>query len=1419
MSEPITKKEYENDVWKILESYFKYNSPVANQIESYDNFIHFGMQDIVDQESSLSIPGYTLKFGQICLGEAQIIEEDRTVHDCFPCDARLKDINYDAPILLNFDEIYKGSDEKADKKSHYKICIGRMPIMVRSSVCNLYKLSKDECIWKGECPNDAGGYFVIKGTEKVLVAQVRANYNHVFVLKQKSHEKYKYIAEVRSMSNETGHSVLIKALFGNDNRSILFSLPHVKEQIPVGIVFKAMGFVKDEEILYLIGVNDQKARPYLKYILRDSFFCTTQKEALKYIGERSMHILENDEQEDYAWQVVENESLPHLGISGTIKEQALFMGNIVKKLLQTIIGNRNEDDRDNYANKRIESAGTLLHDIFRNLFKKFIKNLEKMLKDRKQKPDILSIIARNRTSITKGLHQCMATGNWGIQKTGAYIRHGVSQVLDRMTYFSSLSHLRRVIIPVGKESKNSAMRQMHSSSYGMICPCECFHPETKILVLSSSNGTVIKKAKDVVVGDILIDDKGNPTRVRSTCSGLKEMYTIKHYDPNFEDYTVTDNHILVLKRKEEIIDITIDDYMKLDNKSDWKTFKFIPFVKNVKYESNFELEKQPLQPFVGWQLEGNGRFLLGDFTVTHNTPEGHGVGIVLNLALTCKLTRRVSPILVKRVLEKIDSIIPVNNFDISKTTKYTAIFLNGCIVGYTKDSYSTIQEIKKLKYQGQIDSEVSITYDDVDNDIRMYCDDGRVSRPLLTMTNNKLNLTKQDKYNWKKLVRNGIIEYLDASEIENVVIAMNHDRMKIQNNDYAEIHPILMLGIMASRIPFPDHSQSPRNVYQCLWEEEEVYMGDGSLKKIKDIRPGDNVITVNPQTCEQTITKVLSQYVKETTKPIVKIILDSFPQKEVICTNDHPILVDRKWKMAGSLTSIDKVCVCDTIKRTSIFVPVKQVINMPNVRIADITVESENHSFITGHGICVHNSSMGKQALGYPLLSYNTRADTTLHVLQYAQKPLVFTKIDKLLKSEEMPCGMNAMVAILTYSGYNQEDSSMLNLSSVQRGMFCLSSYYTYDCIEKKKDSNTIEEICLPPESTPGLKEGDPGYFMRKREVNYSLLDENGIVKPRQFYDKKKNIYYGPETIVKKGDVLVGKKLMTKNKTGQETCIDVSLVVQPDQEGTIDKVYVTTTPNGNKLVKIVIREWRVPGLGDKFAARSSQKATVGMVYRQEDMPFTSQGITPDIIINPCCIPGRMTINQLIECVMGKECCASGTYGDATPFTENSKDVSDRIISELTKHGFQSQGWETMYNGMTGEMMNARVFMGPTFYQRLKHMVDDKMHARARGQVTILVRQPTEGRSKEGGLRFGEMEKDGTNGHGTASFLMDRLFYNSDSFKVPLCRKCGVVTNTSNECQKCKGDRVAMTNIPYASKLLMTELSALNLKIEMFPEDK
>jgi DNA-directed RNA polymerase II subunit RPB2 len=313
----------------------------------------------------------------------------------------------------------------------------------------------------------------------------------------------------------------------------------------------------------------------------------------------------------------------------------------------------------------------------------------------------------------------------------------------------------------------------------------------------------------------------------------------------------------------------------------------------------------------------------------------------------------------------------------------------------------------------------------------------------------------------------------------------------------------------------------------------------------------------------------------------------------------------------------------------------------------------------------------------------------------------------------------------------------MLNLSAIQRGMFCLTSYHTIDCCEKKRDTYSFEEICMPPKNCDlNIKQGQPGYFRRKNG-NYSLLDENGIIRPRERFENGQ--WVGPATVVKKGDVLIGKVVITTDKSSAESKIDASVIIQPGEEGVIDRVHVMITPNGYKLVKIVIRVTREPTLGDKLASRAAQKGTIGMVYRQEDMPFTSQGITPDIIINPLCMPSRMTINQMVECALGKECAISGTYGDATPFTSASVDVADKLVGRvsenLQEYGFQAQGWETMYNGMTGEMINARIFIGPTYYQRLKHMVDDKMHARAQGHVTMLTRQPLEGRSRDGGEKL------------------------------------------------------------------------------------
>jgi DNA-directed RNA polymerase II subunit RPB2 len=256
-----------------------------------------------------------------------------------------------------------------------------------------------------------------------------------------------------------------------------------------------------------------------------------------------------------------------------------------------------------------------------------------------------------------------------------------------------------------------------------------------------------------------------------------------------------------------------------------------------------------------------------------------------------------------------------------------------------------------------------------------------------------------------------------------------------------------------------------------------------------------------------------------------------------------------------------------------------------------------------------------------------------------------------------------------------------------------------------------------------------PPIDKRKKNANYGLLDENGIIKTR---------IDGSSVYVDKGDVIIGKVLTKSSKSGEEELFDCSYVIKAGEEGYVDRVIETITPNGYKMIKVTIRNQKIPEVGDKVASRSAQKGTIGAIYSQEDMPFTQDGITPDIIINPMCIPSRMTISQLLETVLGKSCAIEGTFGDSTPFTESSTDIAEKLCDRLQKNGYERHGWESLYSGFTGEPIQAKVFMGPTYYQRLKHLVKDKIHSRAHGHVTTLTRQPLEGRSRDGGLRFGEI---------------------------------------------------------------------------------
>lgn len=403
----------ENYKWNIINEFFKKKGFVSHQVDTFNDYINNGIQRVIT-ESDIVITvsethKYTVSFDNVYIPNPSIIEEDRTVRPMFPSEARQRDLTYDSPIFVDVTETTEIVGKEPEVVVHNRIIIGRTPIMLLSDKCNLKKLTLKERVDKGECEKDYGGYFIIRGKERALVGQLRGVYNQPIVLLQKPNDKWKYICEVRSMSEETGHSVLLQAKIGLNDRTIVFNIPYIKESIPVGILFKALGFVKDDDIVNIIGHTNSKMTKYIKYIIRDSFHIKSQEDALKYISQFTVHVIKDDKKIDYTTQVVENELLPHMGIFATIKEKSFFLGMMVNKLICTYTGFRKEDDRDNYSNKRVEMSGVLCCELFRTLFKRFIKSIVIQLEKKKQYPDIINIISRT-SGITSGLKSCFSTG-------------------------------------------------------------------------------------------------------------------------------------------------------------------------------------------------------------------------------------------------------------------------------------------------------------------------------------------------------------------------------------------------------------------------------------------------------------------------------------------------------------------------------------------------------------------------------------------------------------------------------------------------------------------------------------------------------------------------------------------------------------------------------------------------------------------------------------------------------------------------------------------------------------------------------------------------------------------------------------------------------------------------------------------------
>jgi DNA-directed RNA polymerase II subunit RPB2 len=1160
----------EENTWEFVQclfNSFEGKQLVRHQIESYNDFVNSKIEDTIEQYNPLSIfHDYNPKnnnynneiyvsLSNALLTKPTIHENDGSTKPMLPSEARLRNFTYSASLFVDIQVKFICKDPSTDKvtettKKLNKINIGKIPIMIMSDYCILNDNIGKKKMDFGECTYDNGGYFIINGSEKVVVCQERVAENKIYVFKaNKSSGKYSHVVEVKSVPEKKflppkNVSIKYTSKSGIYGRTIKITIPHIKQDIPIFILFKALGLESDRDIIDAIidieDPNNYEIIQLLKPSLEEANTIHTQQLAIEYLTKYTICTnqpkdikIEKDKKISIVNDILSKEFLPHLGYS--YKKKIGYTGLMVNKLLSAFTGKIDYDDRDSYINKRIDSPGILLASLFRQYYTKLIKDMRNSVMKElnqglwKSSKKIDDVINTNNiykllksTTIETGMKYALATGNWGLKSMNSKV--GIAQVLSRLTYLSTLSHLRRLCTPIEKTGKLIAPRKLHNTSWGYICPAE--------------------------------------------------------------------------------------------------------------------------------------------------TPEGGSVGVVKNLAISSYITNESNSDVIKELLKEFD-FIEFDNATPKEIKSYGKVFINGDWYGLSQDLSSLSKEFKLRKRLGIINVYTSIVWDIKNNELLIYTDAGRCVRPVFIVENDDVNINeilirniKKNRIRWNDLLLGGIknksavIEYIDAQETETCLIAMDAQKLKeksgneIKRYTHCEIHPSLILGVLASSIPFPDHNQSPRNTYQ---------------------------------------------------------------------------------------------------------------------------------------------SAMGKQAMGIYATNFRNRMDTLGHVLSYPMKPLVGTRMNSLMNADKVPNGMNVVVAIASYSGYNQEDSVIMNKSSIDRGLFRSTFYRTYKDEEKKNQlSGEEEKFCNPNRGiTKGIKPGD-----------YSKLDNKGFAKLNAKMDG--------------GDVIIGKvvpiKQTLETSKDRKKFRDSSSTLRNNEDGYIDHIYKSRNGEGYGFVKVRVRSDRIPTVGDKFSSRHGQKGTVGMVYNQEDMPFTKDGISPDIIINPHAIPSRMTIGQLVECIMGKAGVCLGRYGDATPF--NGIQVN-QIGDLLEECGFERNANEIMYNGRNGEQLKCSIFIGPTYYQRLKHMVDDKIHSRATGPLVLLTRQPSEGRSRDGGLRFGEMERDCMIAHGASQFLKERLMDVSDNYRVFICKKSGLISavnpdkNIYNSFSE-NSTSFSEVRIPYACKLLIQELQTMSI---------
>ena len=570
------------------------------------------------------------------------------------------------------------------------------------------------------------------------------------------------------------------------------------------------------------------------------------------------------------------------------------------------------------------------------------------------------------------------------------------------------------------------------------------------------------------------------------------------------------------------------------------------------------------------------------------------------------------------------------------------------------------------------------------------------------------------------------------------------------------------------------------------------------LKQIKDIRrKGDISNQTNARYIEESDNLLIETNRGRLRRPLI-IVKDGKP----LLTENHIKQLKKKEISWGDLVKQGIIEYLDALEEEDAYVAVEEneltkehthleISPLAIYGLVTTLIPYANH---TAPGRVSVGSKNQKQSVGIYSSNFLQRMDMDVNILYNPQKPIVRTIMEDEAKVSQNPHGQNLVIAVMCYGGYNMEDAIILNEGSIERGMGRSSYFRPISTEELRYSGGQSDEIQIPDKDVKNYR----------MEENYRYLEEDGIIYPG--------------ATVKEGDVIIGKTspprfMNTEAEYNLATSIrrESSQALKHGEEGVIDFVLLTKTSEGNKLVQVRMRVERKPEIGDKFISRHGQKGVIGMVLPPADMPFTASGITPDLIFSPNGIPSRMSMSHILEIIGAKVGALKGKDIDGTTFNA---EPEEELRKQLLELGFRDDGTETMYNGKTGEMIKAKIYVGNMYYLKLKHQVANHIHARARGPVQLLTRQPTEGRAKEGGLRLGEMEKDTFVAHGASLLLKER--FDSDKTILPVCEKCGSIAiydyrKNRAYCPVC-GDKTEITNIEmsYAFKLFMDEIKSLGI---------